>query len=445
MQLIQKDNKKIINAWIFYDWANSVYPLIISSAIFPILYEIKTSIKDPISGKTTYDIISFLGMEFKNTEFYAYLVSLSYIIVAILSPILSGMADAGGKRKFFMQFFCYMGAIASGLLYFFSADNHGIENTPFELGITILPLFIGSIGFWGSLVYYNSYLPEIADYKEHDKISARGFSMGYLGSSCLLIIILVLTVFTKTIPINFAFPLVSLWWIVFATYSFYYLPKTKKSVKNSHNNLFFSGFKELSKVAVEIRGNLHLRRFLGSYFMYNMAVQTIMVMAVAFANKEIIGIKSDDLIISILIIQFLGIAGAFLMSKISSIIGNIKTIGISILIWISLCIFVFMFVYEPWQFYIAAAVVGLVMGGIQSVSRSTYSKLLPETNDLTSYFSFFDLAEKIGLAIGTFTFGIIEGYLDIRSSILALIAFFVAGFIMLFFVPKSDRLISSDR
>ena len=238
--------------------------------------------------------------------------------------------------------------------------------------------------------------------------------------------------------------MVSLWWIIFATYSFYFLPKSLPSLDKSEGSIFFRGFKELKKVAIEIKANIHLRRFLGSYFMYNMAVQTIMVMAVAFANKEIRGIKSSDLIISILIIQFLGIGGAFVMSKISAVIGNIKTIGISILIWIGLCVAVFSVVYEPWQFYIAAAVVGLVMGGIQTVSRSTYSKLLPETNEITSYFSFFDLAEKIGLAIGTLTFGIIEGYLDIRTSILALIVFFVAGFILLLFVPKSDRLNSTS-
>jgi len=435
-----KGNKKIIKAWVLYDWANSVYPLIISSAIFPILFETKTSIKDKISGKTIYDTISFFGFEFKNTEFYAYLICLSYIVVAILSPIFSGIADAGGRRKLFMQIFCYTGALSSGLLYFFNADNHGVDYTPFELGISILPLFIASIGFWGSLVYYNSYLPEIADYKDHDKISARGFSMGYLGSSILLIIILVLTVFTKTIPIKFAFPLVSVWWIAFASYSFYYLPKTKIPEVKKSGNILSSGFKELASVFRNIQQNKILKRFLSSYFMYNMAVQTIMVMAVAFANKEIIGIKSADLIISILIIQFLGIAGAFLMSKLSSRIGNIKTIGLAILIWIGLCLAVYSLVYKPWQFYIAAAVVGLVMGGIQSVSRSTYAKLLPETNDLTSYFSFFDMAEKIGLAIGTLTFGVIEGYLDIRSSILALVIFFVSGFLLLLLVPHSERL-----
>lgn len=435
-----KSDKKITRAWAFYDWANSVYPLIISSAIFPIIYESKTSIKDKITHETVFDQISFFGLNFKNTEFYAYLICISYLIVATLTPLLSGIADAGGKRKVFMQFFCFLGAISSGLLYFFNADNHGIEGHPFEIGWQILPLFFGSIGFWGSLVYYNSYLPEIAPLNEQDKLSARGFSMGYLGSSILLICILIIFVFQKWVPIKWAFPLVSLWWIGFAFYSFYYLPKTSPNMKTKEGNILTAGFKEIKKVFKKIRQENALKKFLSSYFMYNMAVQTIMVMAVAFANKEVRGIQPSDLITSILIIQFLGMLGAFLMSRVSRYIGNIKTIGISVFIWIFLCIYVFSIVYHPWQFYIAAAIVGLVMGGIQSISRSTYSKLLPESQDNTSYFSFFDLAEKIGLAVGTLTFGLIEGFFDIRSSILALIFFFVLGFLLLMRVPKTKNL-----
>ncbi len=437
--MIEKGDKKIIRGWVMYDWANSVYPLIISSAIFPILYETQTSVKDPITKATIFDTISVLGMEFKNTEFYAYLICLSYIVVALLSPVLSGIADAGGKRKLFMQFFCYLGAISSGLLYFFHADRGSVEGSPFYIDWSILALFFGSVGFWASLVYYNSYLPEIAEPKDHDKISARGFSMGYLGSSILLIIILILTVFTKAIPIRFAFPLVSLWWISFATYSFIRLPKSTATSK-VEGNIIVKGYREVYKVWQEIKLNIPLKRYLFSFFMFNMAVQTIMVMAVAFANKEVRGIKQQDLIISILIIQFIGILGAYLLSKVSRKIGNLKSIGIAIIIWIGLCLGVYYLVYEPWQFYIAAAIVGLVMGGIQSLARSTYSKLLPETKDLTSYFSFYDLAEKIGLAVGTLTFGLIEGYLNIRTSILALVIFFAIGLIILIFIPKTSNL-----
>jgi len=431
----QKGNKRTITGWVFYDWANSVYPLIISSAIFPILYETQTSLKNE-AGRTVYDTVSFLGREFHNTEFYAYVICLSYILVALMTPLLSGIADAGGKRKLFMQFFCYMGAISSGLLYYFHAPP--AEDSPFMINWSILPLFFGSIGFWASLVYYNAYLPDIAEAKDHDRVSARGFSMGYLGSSTLLIIILILTVFTKVLPIRWAFPLVSLWWIAFATFSFSRLPKTSATQKDS-KNMISKGYAEVYKVWKQIRENKTLKGYLGSYFMFNMAVQTIMVMAVAFANKEVIGIKQQDLIISILIIQFIGIGGAYLMSFVSKKIGNFKALGTSIVIWIALCIYVYQFVWYPWQFFIAAAGVGLVMGGIQSLSRSTYSKLLPETKDLTSYFSFYDLAEKLGLALGTLTFGLIEGFLDIRTSILALVVFFAFGLILLIRIPKPEQ------
>ncbi len=436
--MIQKGDPKIIRAWTFYDWANSVYPLVISSAIFPILYEAKTSFKDTVSGETIYDTISFCGMHFKNTEFYAYLVSLSYVVVAIVAPILSGIADATGNKKRFLQFFCFLGAISSMLLFFFNPikSENGFE--PIHLGITIIPLFFASIGYWGSLVYYNAYLPEIAEPADHDRISARGFSMGYFGSALLLIVILVLTQFTHIIEdIHWAFPMVGAWWIIFAMFTFRRLPNNVYDKKVS-GSIVKQGYRELGKVWADIKTRLQLRRYLASYFMFNMAVQTVMIMAVAFANKEVRGIKTQDLIISILLIQFLGIAGAFIFSKVSKKIGNLKTLAIAIVFWIFVCAGVYFFVYLPWQFYIAAACVGIVMGGIQAMARSTYSKMLPETEDHASYFSFFDVSEKIGLALGTFSFGLIEGIADIRTSVLALVGFFILGFLLLLRVPKTE-------
>ncbi len=436
--MLQKGDKKIIRAWTFYDWANSVYPLVISSAIFPIMYEKTTSIKNEVTGVTLYDTVSFFGMEFKNTEFYAYLVSLSYIVVALVAPILSGIADSTGNKKRFLQFFCFLGAGSSALLYFFHPDNGGTDYTPYQLGVTVLPLFFASIGYWGSLVYYNGYLPEIAEPEEHDRISARGFSMGYFGSALLLIIILVLTQFTKVLPIKWAFPMVGAWWIGFAFITFVRLPNKVFGDEKPGGNVFKKGYAELGKVWADIKTRIQLRRYLASYFMFNMAVQTVMIMATAFANKEVRNIKTQDLIISILIIQFVGMLGAFIFSKMSAKIGNLRTLSIAIGIWIFLCTGVYFLVYEPWQFYIAAAVVGLVMGGIQAIARSTYSKMLPETHDHATYFSFFDVSEKIGLAIGTFSFGFIEHFANIRTSVLALVVFFVLGFLLLLRVPKTD-------
>jgi UMF1 family MFS transporter len=428
----QNGDKKTINGWVFYDWANSVYPLIISSAIFPIMFEKMTSFKDA-DGKTIYDTISFFGFEFKNTAFYAYLVSVSYLVVALVTPLLSGMADYSGKKKRFLQFFCFLGAISSALLFFFNHKANGVS--PVQIGLTVLPLFFASIGYWGSLVYYNSYLPEIAPENEQNTISARGFVMGYLGSSLLLIVILVLTQFTGLMDIHYAFPLVGLWWIGFAFYTFVRLPQP--TARKESGAILSKGFLELKKVWRDMQTRKPLRRYLASYFMFNMAVQTVMIMATAFANKEIIGIQTTDLIVSILIIQFLGILGSFLFSKLANHLGNKRGLSIAICIWIGLCLYVYFVVYLPWQFYIAAAVVGLVMGGIQSLARSTYSRMLPATDDNTSYFSFFDVSEKIGLALGTFSFGLIESYADIRTSVLALVVFFVLGIILLMRVPNS--------
>lgn len=433
--MIQKGDPKVIRAWTFYDWANSVYPLVISSAIFPIFYEAVTL--DANRG----DTVTVLGRGYKNTEFYSYVVALSYIIVAISSPILSGIADYSGSKKRFLQFFCLIGATSAAALSLFDTSH---------LGYSMLALLFASVGYWGSLVFYNAYLPEIAPIEDQDKVSARGFGMGYLGSSILLITILILmkssllpSMGFEQLPARYSFVLVGVWWIAFAQITFRRLPNEKGSGHGDRKNVIGKGYKELILVFKDILQRKQLRRFLGSYFMYNMGVQTVMIMAVPFAAKAIAwedeSQKTTSLIISILLIQFLGILGAFLLSRISRKIGNLKSIGFVIFLWITICYVVWQFIYTPAQFYIVAASVGLVMGGIQAMSRSTYSKMLPETEDHASYFSFFDVSEKIGLAIGTTSFGLIEGITGgIRNSVLSLVITFVIGFLLLLRVPKSE-------
>lgn len=433
--MIQKGDPKIIRAWTFYDWANSVYPLVISSAIFPIFYETVTL------EANRGDTVTVLGMPFKNTEFYSYVVALSYLIVAFSSPILSGIADFSGSKKRFLQFFCFMGAFSAAALSLFNTSH---------LGYSMLALMFASVGYWGSLVFYNAYLPEIAAPEDQDKVSARGFGMGYLGSSILLITILVLmksellpSIGLPQLKAKYSFILVGVWWIFFAQFTFRRLPNTDKPNNGIKRNVITQGFRELKIVFKNILQQKQLRRFLGSYFMYNMGVQTVMIMAVPFAAKAIQwendSQKTTSLIISILLIQFLGILGAFLMSRISKVIGNLKTIGFVLFMWIVICYVVWQFIYTPKQFYMIAASVGLVMGGIQAMSRSTYSKMLPETEDHASYFSFFDVSEKIGLAIGTTSFGLIEGITGgIRNSVLSIVITFVIGFLLLLRVPKSE-------
>jgi len=295
------------------------------------------------------------------------------------------------------------------------------------------------VGFWGSLVFYNAYLPEIAEPVDHDRISAKGFSMGYIGSALLLIVNLVL-ITGFDMDARYSFVSVAVWWAGFAQFTFARLPVKQRSEKGK-GNVILKGFKELWHVWQELKHIKPLKRFLSSFFIYSMGVQTVMLMAVLFAKKEIKGMEDSNLIISVLLIQFLGVAGAFLFSRLSKRFGNIKALGVAIFIWIIICVSTFLFVYTPTHFYIIACSVGLVMGGIQSLSRSTYSKLLPETQDHASYFSFYDVSEKIGIVIGMISFGFIEGVTGgMRNSILALIVFFVIGFVLLLSVPKSKNI-----
>lgn len=434
-----KGDKRIIRGWVMYDWANSVYNLVISSAIFPIFYDNITTrhfLEEnnlealPEGMSVTVD---FFGAELSSSVLISYVLSASFLVVSFLSPMLSGVADYSGNKKRFMQFFCYLGAVSCMSLYFF-------DMVPLEVGM--LSVFLASIGFWNSLVFYNAYLPEIAEPEDHDKISARGFSMGYIGSMLLLVICLSIIMFIDEKYTSFCFLLVGIWWIGFSQFTYSVLPNNvfKKKVEKG---IVWRGFKELKIVFKQFRKTYRLKRFLLSFFFYNTGVQTVMLMAVIFAKKEVDwseGGGDVGLIIAILLIQILGAVGAFVMSRLSGFLGNVKTLGLSVIIWIGICAAAYI-VTTPNEFYFLAAMVGLVMGGVQALSRSTYSKFLPETTDHASFFSFYDVAEKVGIVIGTFSFGFLEYALgSIRYSIFAVAAFFCVGLIALLFVPKNERL-----
>ena len=433
MSKLEKGSKKLLHAWAFYDWANSVYPLVISSAVFPIFYGALTIIKDEETGKILDDTVTFLGYEFNNDSLISYVTAFSFLIVSFLSPILSGISDYVGNKESFMKFFCYLGALSCIGLYWFS-----IENIVFGMVCYIL----GLIGFWGSLVFYNSYLPDIAYPEQQDKVSAKGFSLGYIGSVILLIVNLVMILKydwfgfeSEGQPTRIAFIMVGVWWIMFAQYTFKYLPTGTNEGHKVTKTVLASGFNELKKIWHALKSNRILKRYLSAFFIYSMAVQTIMLAATYFAVEELDWGTQDSttgLIISILLIQLIAIVGANYTAKLSKKIGNIKALIIVICVWILICGFAY-FIKTPVEFYITAASVGLVMGGIQALSRSTYSKLIPlGSEDTASYFSFYDVAEKIGLTIGLFLYGFVAQVTgSMRYSILFLITFFVVGVIIL--------------
>lgn len=419
---MQTASKKVINGWAMYDWANSVYNLVITTTFFPIYYTEMTR-ASPFNGQ-----VHFWGRTYVNTALYNYALAFTYLIVAITLPILSSISDYKGNKKIFMQVFCTIGAIACSCLYFFTPEN-------FDFGI--ICMMLAAFGFYSSLVFYNSYLPEIAAEKDRDRVSAKGFSYGYIGSVLMQLVGFALVVFWDKIPflhsagdaVRWTFLLVGIWWIGFAQITFNRLPKSIPSETFGQKRNFISGgFIELKKVFFQMIQMPVLKRFLFAFFFYNMGVQTVMLAATIFGSK-VLHLPSTNLIVIIVIIQLVAIPGAFLIARLSGKYGNLQALIGVVIFWVCICIAAY-YMKTAIHFYILGIAVGIVMGGIQSLSRSTYSKLMPVTIDTASFFSFYDVTEKIAIVIGLTAFGYIEEITGtMRDSVLSLVVFFTIGLI----------------
>jgi len=423
----------IHRAWSMYDWANSAYNLVITSTIFPAFYIIATT------GKDGNKNVSFFGHKFLNEALFTYTLSAAYLIIVLLSPILSSIADYKGNKKAFMRLFCYIGSLACCCLYFFDVSQ-------LELGM--ISFGIAAVGYCGSLVFYNAFLPEIAYEDERDKVSAQGFAYGYIGSVILQVICLVFEMKPEWFgikdpffPSKLSFLLTGLWWFGFAHITFAKLPRGVAQQKERKHSLLVNGFHELRNVWNQVKRMKVLSTYLVAFFFYSTGVQTVMLAATIFGSTEVVTasgkkLGTTELIVTILIIQLVAIAGAYLMSKLSEQIGNLKVLLMVVFVWIGVCVGAY-YTHTDIQFYILATVVGLVMGGIQSLSRSTYSKLMPPTHDTASFFSFYDVTEKLAIVIGTASFAFINEWTgNMRYSILMLICFFVVGAIILYFANR---------
>lgn len=479
--------EKVITGWAFYDWANSVYNLVITTTFFPIYFTAATH------HVFKSDMIPFLGRKFVNSSIYSYSLAAAYLIISLFYPILTSIADTRGNKKSFMQFFCYMGALGCSCLYFFNGAN---------LWLGIVCFILASMGYVGSLVFYNAYLPEIAAPEDQDRVSAKGYSYGYIGSVILQVIGFVLVLMIKDDPFmgpRLTFSLVGVWWAGFAQLTFRVLPKPLRT-ETKRVNVFRQGFTEIRKVYNEIKKMAVLKRYLRGFFFYSMGVQTVMMAATLFGSK-LLKLEDSKLIITVVLIQLVAIVGAIWMSRLSRRYGNIRVLMGVIIFWILICVSAWMTAgqaehlsdfhnkiaelqqqkddllahrpqmtaaafdaedarvegelsrwkhdlaphQEPieYSFYALALAVGLVMGGIQSLSRSTYSKLMPETTDTASYFSYYDLTEKIAIVIGMFSFGFIDDMTgSMKNAVLFLIFFFVIGLIWLFTALQKQKKLS---
>lgn len=424
----QKNDKKVIQSWAFFDWANSSYNLVITSTIFPAYYTIITT------TAAHGDQVTFFGHKFTNTALSNYALSLAYLIMVILLPILSATADYRGNKKIFMKVFTYIGGLACMGLFFFKLDT-------LELGI--ICFIIAAMGYIGGVLFNNSYLPEIATKDQQDRVSAQGYAYGYVGSVLLQLICFVFVLKPElfgitdgSLPARISFLLVGIWWIGFAQISFNRLPVGSPNYTAINKNVVHSGFEELAKVWRQLKSMKVMKRFLIAFFFYSMGVQTVMLAAAGFGEKTL-HLGTSKLIAVILIIQLVAILGAIWMSKLAKRIGNVSVLILVVGIWVMTCIYAY-FITNEYEFYGLAAVVGLIMGGIQSLSRSTYSKFIPEnTPDTASFFSFYDVTEKLAVVIGLFSFAYIEEQTgNMRNSVLALASFFVLGLIFLLLLRK---------
>ena len=412
----EKNQPRTLWGWAMYDWANSVFSLCIATAIFPIYYQ-----------ETTTPLVHVLGASVKNTALYEFAVSASFLLIAFLSPLLSGISDYRGNKKNYMRFFVWMGSMSCMSMYFFTGNN---------VSVGILCLMLGTIGFAGSLVYYNSYLPDIATPERFDRLSARGYAMGYLGSVILLILNLLLIqkpewfglAGTSTLPSRISFLSVGIWWLGFSQITFNRLPSVRNSKSGQIGEIIGKGFKELRKAWNIARHDRMLMRFIIAFFVFNMGVQTIMYLATLF-GKDTIKLSTSYLIITVLIIQLIAIPGAMFFSWLSSKKGNIISLMLATFIWAGIC-FAAYFLPEGKEipFFVLGSAVGLVMGGIQSTSRATYAKFIPETHDTASFFSLYEFTEKIGIALGTLIYGMVDHLThNMRNSVLILMTFFIIG------------------
>ena len=435
MKLFKKGSPRLIRSWAFYDWANSVYPLVISTAVFPIYYSSMANSFANNDGN-----ISFLGMLWNPTTLYDYTLSISFLIVAFCSPILSAIADYTGNKLKFLKVFCLLGAMSVMALFFFKGES--------TLWVALTFTILASIGFWGSLVFYNAYLPEVAYPEQQDAVSAKGFIYGYAGSVLLLLFSLILVqkpdwfgITDPTFAPRITFVLVGVWWLVFAQFTYRHLPNNIYNLKPDKDYIW-KGFLELRFVLKSLKQHSQLKFFLLSFFFMSVGVQTIVLMAGIFGSEEL-GLPTLNLILTILIVQIIAIIGAYLFSKLSSKIGNLATLKITLGIWATVCFIAFALDKHlpnvENYFYAMGIVLGFVLGATQSLTRSTFSKLLPETHDNATYFSFYNLTEQIAIVLGMFIFGLLVALTgSMQYSVLALAVFFLVAFIILYKVKKTN-------
>jgi UMF1 family MFS transporter len=402
-----------------YDWANSAFATTILAAVLPIYF---VSIV-PKGGVN----ITVFGLSFHTfaTPLWSYGITIAMVIVAISAPILGAIADSSRSKRQFLIWFTYLGAFFTALLVTIGYGDYLRA---------LLFFIIANIGFAAGNVFYDAFLPEIAPEGERDYVSGKGFAYGYLGGGLLLVINLLMIQHPGWFGIpdaawgaRLSFLTVGIWWGVFAIPTFLYVRDQGQGRKHPH--YIRRGFNTIATTMQKMRRFKDLLKFLVSFLIYNDGIQTVIVMAAIFGKEEL-GFSVFTLIGCLLMVQVIGFPSSLFMGRLAQRIGEKQTIYICLAVYCGIVIYGY-FITTPMEFWVLGALVGLVQGGSQAISRSLYSSLLPLGHE-AEFFGFFAIANRFASIFGPLVFGVVANVTgSVRNSILALITFFIVGFIIL--------------
>ncbi|MES2765876.1 MAG: MFS transporter [Bacteroidota bacterium] len=409
--------------WYMYDWANSAFgTTVVAVFLGPYL----TSI-----AKTAADSAGFiypLGVKVHHGSFFPYIVSLSVFLQVFVLPLAGAIADRTRLKKHFLFTFAYIGSFATMAMFFLKGDNYALGAILF---------LIANISFGASVVFSNAFLPELAAPEDTDKVSANGWAVGYLGGGLLLAVNLAFFSnaeklgFTTGEAVRVCFLSAGVWWALFSIIPLFTLKvRGFKSDSPQKENLLKAGFVQLIHTLKDILSKPATRLFLIAYLLYNDGIQTVIALAAQFGSEEL-HLDVGVLTTAILLVQFVAFFGSLLFKKIAQAISAKKAIILSLVIWIGTLVYAYAFIKTATDFYILSAVIGLVLGGSQALSRSVFSQMVPLGRE-SEYFSFYEISDKGTSWIGSLLFGLsLQITNSYRMAILSLVILFVAGFLLL--------------
>ncbi|MDY7087050.1 MAG: MFS transporter [Actinomycetota bacterium] len=424
--------------WYFYDWANSAFSTTVLTVFLgPFLTttaEIAAGCElgaDDCTGR-----VHPFGLTIAAGSFYPYVVSLSVLLTVFVLPIMGAVADRAPRKKPLLAGAAFLGAGATIAMMFVTGDRYLLGGLLF---------LIANIAFGAAIVVYNSFLPQLAGPDERDKVSSRGWALGYLGGGLLLaanlVAVMILSVDgddQRTMDIaRFCIVSAGVWWAVFTLLPLRWLREhpAADAAASARGNVLTDGFKQLGHTLRNLKAYPLTLFFLLAYLIYNDGIQTVIALAAQFGSEEL-DLTQSTLIVTILIVQFLAFGGALMLGALAARIGARKTVLLSLGLWLAVIAAAYWLpAGEPLPFMLLGAGIGVVLGGSQALSRSLFSQLIPDGKE-GEYYGFYEISDKGTSWLGPLLFGVIFQLTDsYRLGIISLVVFFVVGGVLLALVP----------